>query len=156
MKNLFFYCCRARLFALLSLLSLLQFSCDLEKSCLDPNADCFVAGNGVKDIKEPTAEPTAIPKPLLSALSGGSTHNLAINAAGELYAWGNNGFGRLGDGTNTDKNSPVKIGTATNWSQVAAGNNHSLAINTAGELYAWGDNTSGQLGDGTTAESNSR
>ena len=45
MKNRLFYCRCAMLLALLSLLSLLQFSCDLEESCLDPNADCFVAGN---------------------------------------------------------------------------------------------------------------
>ena len=64
-------------------------------------------------------------------------------------------LGRPGDGTTATRTSPVRIGTATNWSQVTAGNQHSLAINTDGELYAWGYNTSGQLGDGAGSNRNS-
>ena len=34
---------------------------------------------------------------------------MALNANGELYAWGLNHAGQLGDGTNTNKSRPVKI-----------------------------------------------
>ena len=84
-------------------------------------------------------------------VAAGHSHSLAINADGELYAWGYNRYGQLGDGTNgisTNKNRPTRIGTATNWSQVAAGGRHSLAINADGELYSWGCNSNGELGDG--------
>ena len=99
--------------------------------------------------------PLPTPKPLFSALSAGGSYSLAINAAGELYTWGRNNYGQLGDGTTTHQNSLKKIGNATNWAKVAVGNQHSLAINTAGQLYAWGRNNYGQLGDGTTTHQNS-
>ena len=104
-------------------------------------------------VNDDTKEPVAIHKPpLISVLSAGGSHSLAINSAGELYAWGYNYFRQLGDGTTTNKTSAVKIGTSTNntnWVKVATGGNHSLAINAVGELYAWGANNHGQLGDGT-------
>jgi len=64
----------------------------------------------------------------------------------ELYAWGYNANGRLGDGTVINRSSPVQIGTLTNWYQVSAGGSHSTAITTDGKLWAWGNNTFGQLG----------
>ena len=46
----------------------------------------------------------------------------------ELYAWGYNSPGCLGDGTTVDKSSPVQIGALTSWIKVAAGGGHSAAI----------------------------
>lgn len=67
---------------------------------------------------------------------------------GELWAWGHNDFGQLGDGTTINKISPVRIGTDTNWEKISVGFQHVLAIR-GGQLYAWGNNGSFQLGDGT-------
>ena len=98
--------------------------------------------------------------PIFPALSSGGSHNFAINTDGELYAWGANDRGQLGDGTSENKNTPTRIGITTencpsNWVKVAAGYAHSLAINADGELYAWGGNYHGQLGDGKNANKNS-
>ena len=82
----------------------------------------------------------------------GNAHNLAITPQGELYAWGRNIYGRLGDGTTTLRLTPTRIGIRSNWAQVAGGDTHSLAIATSGELYAWGRNAFGQVGDGTTTD----
>jgi alpha-tubulin suppressor-like RCC1 family protein len=57
--------------------------------------------------------------------------------------------GQLGDGTNTDRRTPVQIGTGTGWATVAAGGEHTVAVRTDGTLWAWGYNLQGQLGDGT-------
>ena len=84
-------------------------------------------------------------------ISGGGAHTLAITETGELYAWGNNHYGQLGDGITGDKNTPTRIGNAINWKKISAGNVHNLAITETGELYAWGGNDYGELGDGTTA-----
>ena len=65
---------------------------------------------------------------------------------GELYAWGKNSNGQLGDGTVVLKSSPVQIGLETNWSLVSTWE-HALGIQTDGSLYAWGRNNNGQLGD---------
>jgi len=70
---------------------------------------------------------------------------------GQVRAWGDNGTGRLGDGTTTDSTSPVSVTSDFVWSDVAAGSNYSCAVNLDGELWCWGNNANGQFGNGTTA-----
>ena len=87
-------------------------------------------------------------------IDAGDQHSLAIDASGTLWAWGNNTFGQLGDGTNNTSLSPIQIGTATNWTVISAGTDHSMALDSSNILYTWGNNTNGQLGDGTNTASN--
>jgi alpha-tubulin suppressor-like RCC1 family protein len=84
--------------------------------------------------------------------AGIGNQSLAITTTGELWAWGNNDQGRLGLGDTTQRTSPTRVGSATNWAQVRTGSSHTLAVTTTGELWAWGENTSGRLGDGTTTQ----
>ena len=88
-------------------------------------------------------------------ISAGFSHSLAIDKNGNLWAWGCNGQGRLGDGTTTYRNSPVQIKFGTTFKEVSAGNSHSLAIDSNNLLWAWGYNSNGRLGDGTTTQRNS-
>ena len=98
----------------------------------------------------------AAPDIRLASVDTGGTTSLGIGSDGQLYAWGDNTQGQLGDGTTTRRTTPVPIsrpgGTSDGfaWTQAAAGRTHSAAIGSNGNLYAWGDNTKGQLGDGTT------
>jgi alpha-tubulin suppressor-like RCC1 family protein len=82
-----------------------------------------------------------------------------VYSGGELYAWGYNSSGQLGDGTVISRSSPAQIGALTNWAQVAAGpangTNHNASVKTDGTLWTWGYNSSGQLGDGTTVSKSS-
>ena len=73
----------------------------------------------------------------------------------ELYAWGSNNNGQIGDGTVVDRSSPVQIGALTNWVQVAAGNAHTASVKTDGTMWTWGSNAFGQLGDGTVVDRSS-
>jgi alpha-tubulin suppressor-like RCC1 family protein len=60
-------------------------------------------------------------------LSAGRYHSLGVTQGGIAYAWGFNGSGRLGDGTTTNRSSPVSvIGGITTWQQLSAGDTHSL------------------------------
>ncbi len=88
-------------------------------------------------------------------VSAGGYYTIAINTDGSLWAWGNNPYGELGDGTNTQRNSPKQIGSATNWTSISAGDHHTIAIKTDGSLWAWGYNIVGELGDGTFTQRNS-
>jgi alpha-tubulin suppressor-like RCC1 family protein len=85
-----------------------------------------------------------------SQLDSGQFHSVGVTSTGIAYAWGNNGYGRLGDGTTTSRRSPVTVvGGITNWSQLAGASNHSLGLTSTGIAYAWGSNSYGRLGDGT-------
>ncbi len=77
----------------------------------------------------------------------GSANSAAISSDGDLYTWGANYCGELGDGTTVDRYSPTKI--MSNIKYVSLGGEHAAAITENGDLYIWGDNFSGQLGDGT-------
>ncbi|WP_332460950.1 InlB B-repeat-containing protein [Bifidobacterium apousia] len=96
-----------------------------------------------------------------SQVSGGSDHSLAVGSDGNAYAWGHNNKGQLGDGTRTQRNTPVRVKTPDRstypdlpadftYVQVSAGLWHSLALGSDGNAYAWGYNVVGQLGNGTT------
>jgi alpha-tubulin suppressor-like RCC1 family protein len=84
-------------------------------------------------------------------VANNTLHNIAIKTNGTLWAWGTGTNGRLGDGTNISKCSPVQeFCSDTTWSQATAGCFHSSAVKTSGTLWTWGCGGSGQLGDGTT------
>ncbi len=96
------------------------------------------------------------------SLSAGGQPNynnfsLGITTTGQLYGWGYNGTGSLGDLTTVNKSSPVLVSgpAATSWSAIANSWQHSLAISTTGRLYAWGANAYGQLGDLTSVNKSS-
>ena len=88
------------------------------------------------------------------AISQGNGFALAAKADGTVWAWGLNGYGQLGDGTNTDRTVPVQVMGLTNVIAVSAGYDHALALRTDGTVWAWGANGDGQLGDGTTISKN--
>lgn len=81
-------------------------------------------------------------------VAAGEFHTLALRADGTLWAWGYNQNGQLGDGTQTNRLVPTKIGAAK-WLYVAAGKSHSIGIDDKGALWTWGRNADGQLGDTT-------
>jgi hypothetical protein len=67
-----------------------------------------------------------------------------------IWAIGQNNNSKLGDGTTTNRSSPVSVvGGFTDWCQVSAGGEHSLGLRTNGTVWAWGCNAAGTLGDGT-------
>jgi alpha-tubulin suppressor-like RCC1 family protein len=61
--------------------------------------------------------------------------------------------GELGNGTYTDSNRPVQVGTGAEWRFVSAGRMHTVAITKDGALWAWGSNQEGQLGNATHTNS---
>ena len=90
---------------------------------------------------------------VIDQVSLGSNHSAAIDANGNLYTWGYNYNGQLGDSTNTDKLVPTLVlyfdTNSIDITQVSLGHYHSSAIDATGKLYTWGNNENGKLGDNT-------
>jgi len=85
---------------------------------------------------------------------GGRIHSLILLSDGSMKATGYNGWGALGDGTTTQRTTPVIVSTVSNITAIAAGFNHSIARKSDGTLWVWGGNSDGQLGDGTNSQRN--
>jgi len=80
------------------------------------------------------------------SFSAGGGHACAARG-GELWCWGRNDHGQLGDGTRTPRALPVRVNAVSGVSAVAAGDAHTCAITGAG-VFCWGADDLGQLGDG--------
>jgi len=78
--------------------------------------------------------------------SGAYAHTLAIKTDNSLWACGDAGQGRIGDGTDTHRSSPVQI--TGSWQSAAAGADFSVGIKTDGTLWTWGYSSVGQQGRG--------
>ena len=97
----------------------------------------------------------------INEIAASSVNSLALKNDGTVWAWGWNGNGQLGDGTNSDKATiPVQVvdsvgvGYLSNVSKIAAGGSHCLALKNDGSVWSWGLNGNGQLGDNTMANRN--
>jgi len=75
---------------------------------------------------------------------------------GQVWAWGFNGQGQLGDNTRTNKSSPILIVGNHSFIEIAGGYYHAIAKKRNGEVWAWGYNWSGQLGDNTALSASSK
>ena len=81
--------------------------------------------------------------------NGSPGFSIALKSDGTVWAWGFNWYGAIGDGTNTDRWTPVQVPGLTGVVVISAGDGHSLALKSDGTVWAWGYNTYGELGDGT-------
>ena len=88
-----------------------------------------------------------------SKVTGGDIFTAALKSDGTLWAWGDNGFGQLGNGIAMNS-TPIQMQVSgSNFTRFACGQSHCLAIKANGTLWAWGNNTAGQLGIGSVDNS---
>lgn len=89
-----------------------------------------------------------------SSLAGGNSHSLALRADGTVQGWGYNNVGQLGDGTTTNRSTPVTVSGLSGVTSLSAGYQYSLALKADGTVWSWGLNDSRQLGDDTRTNRN--
>ncbi len=121
--------------------------------------------NNLEYTPNPTPTPVTLPGatgPVTQAAGGGG-FSLVVTSTGQLFAFGNNWWGQLGNATNngiyayeanptpTPVTLPGEVGPVI---QAAAGGGHSLVVTASGQLYAFGENFWGQLGTATNDSEN--
>jgi len=87
----------------------------------------------------------------VAVVSAGEAHTCAVTVSGAAYCWGSNANGQLGDGTQSDRVSPVQVsGLGSGVVSISAGSQSTCALLTGGSVMCWGENRYGQIGDATT------
>jgi hypothetical protein len=84
--------------------------------------------------------------PAVTRLATGLNHTLALSRSGQVWAWGANAAGQLGQGDLSPRTLPMRVSISARVVAIAAGETHSLAIDEHGRVWAWGSNHCGQLG----------
>lgn len=79
----------------------------------------------------------------------GQYFSCARLGTGAVQCWGDNSVGQLGDGTQTERPTPVAVSGISNAVQVVAGTDFACARLTGDTVSCWGSNTHRQLGTGT-------
>lgn len=85
-------------------------------------------------------------------VAAGGSGAVVVTDRGQVWSWGDNSLGQVGDATTTDRSTPVAVPLPGDASAVALSRagDHTLVRTADRRLFAWGDNRWGQLGDGTT------
>jgi hypothetical protein len=122
------------------------------------NGDLYMCGNnkfcqaGDNSTDEKNADGGLCKSTPVKIMSGvrsvalGYYHSGAITDSGDLYTWGLNSCGQLGDGTFTQRSTPEKILSGVK--KAAFGCRCSVALLDNGDVYAWGINRFGAVGNG--------
>ena len=85
-----------------------------------------------------------------ASVSAGGSHTCGITTAKNLYCWGRDDQGEIGDGTTNSPHLPLfRVGGAGVWTRISAGEIFTCGMTTAQNLYCWGSNGFGQIGKGS-------
>ncbi len=116
---------------------------------------------GIGTLRKRSDVPVTVPLParVRQVTQGGSVpgngQTLALLTNGDLYAWGDDGQGQLGDGQTAAQSSPELITppSGVTYQELATSGGTTYGISTTGDVYAWGGGEEGQIGNGTTESS---
>jgi alpha-tubulin suppressor-like RCC1 family protein len=113
-------------------------------------------GNGSTATNSFTPVAVSLPSGVIpTAVAGGYQSAYALGSDGKVYAWGDNFYGELGNGTTTNSTTPVAVSlpTGVTATAIAGGGGTGFAIGSDGKLYGWGYNANGGLGDNSISNS---
>ena len=90
----------------------------------------------------------------VGSVGAGREHTCGVQVTGDLYCWGQNTNGKLGDGNVSGTDTPVAVQGDLTFATVDAADEHTCGVTSDGAAYCWGNNQLGSLGDGTTTGRN--
>ncbi len=93
----------------------------------------------------PVVTSTGLVSPAAAWTSG--VTSFAVDGSGQLWGWGDNHFGELGQPTSTVYfTSPIQITGPTNVVQVSGNGGNTMALTAGGAVWGWGFSPTGELG----------
>ncbi len=114
------------------------------------NAITVTAKDGAGNTAKDTITVAAPVKPQIAA---GSGHSVTLKPDGTVWAWGDNTYGQLGDGTTSNGSTPALVKDFKGVVAIAAGDAHTATLKPDGAVWSWGAGSFGQLGNGSLADS---
>ena len=117
---------------------------NISYSWFECSSPVFGASFTLPDYCEERATPRAL------TVDNGSDHSCALLEGGDVACWGKNNVGQIGDGTFTNRPTPVLVPLAAKAQSVSAGFAHSCALLVSGQVQCWGEGAAGELGNGTS------
>jgi len=122
--------------------------------CWGSNASGQLGDNSTTDKYVPTAVDVsgALAGKTILSVSAGVQQTCAIASDAQVYCWGVNNSGQLGNGSTTDSPVPVPVDTSgvlagKSMNNVSVGGSHVCATSSDGQVYCWGNNSQGEVGD---------
>ena len=127
----------------------------------DGGVDCWGDNSASLRLGDPSLHRALVPVPVQglddvvaisvgdSAAGSADGPTCVLHSDRTVSCWGDNYFGGIGDGTWTDRPSPVRVRDVNDAVDVSVGARHACAVHADGGASCWGDNEVGQLGDGT-------
>jgi alpha-tubulin suppressor-like RCC1 family protein len=112
-------------------------------------------GNG-SDTNSSTPTAVILPSGVsISQVAAGENHTCGLSSDSKVFCWGNNEYGQLGNGTDTNSPTPIAVilPSGVSISQVVARGDHTCGMGSDSKVYCWGVNYDGQLGNGTDKNS---
>ncbi len=117
-------------------------------------------GNGTKTSSSTPVDVTGLSSGIVSIARSGNAV-CALTSSGGVKCWGENSDGQLGDGTKTDRTTPVNVCAVGSVSpctgnllsdivMITEGSSSTCALTSSGAVDCWGSDSSGELGNGTT------
>lgn len=113
--------------------------------------DSNQVGNGdtSRSVEIPTVIDLPLPKDVAVVdIKANLNFTLLLDSAGDVWVWGTNDQGQVGNGTVDSVVKPTKIEALDHVfvTDIGAGQRHALAVSLKGEVWAWGNNGAGQVG----------
>jgi alpha-tubulin suppressor-like RCC1 family protein len=103
-----------------------------------------VSGPGLASV---TSNAFSVRNPLVFAtVSAGYFHSCGVTTTDDVYCWGVNSTGQLGNSTNVQASTAEPTSGGLKFGAVGAGRDHNCGTTAAGVAYCWGSNDAGQLG----------